>query len=79
MSTPSAIPARDESAGNLTLPPLCAASLRELYAAKQQADMLYTTAQNIALAALGLDYRLNHEVNLDTGIVTVAEPPKEKE
>lgn len=63
----------------LTIPPLCAASLRELYVEQERAKQLYVTAQNIALAALGLDYRLNHEVNLDNGTITVAEPPKEQD
>lgn len=63
----------------IILPPACAKDLRELHAAMKRAETLYVTAQNIALAALGLDYRLHHEVNLDTAVVTVAEPPKEQD
>ena len=63
----------------LPIPPRCGHDLRELHTAMKQAETLYVTAQNIALAALGLDYRLNHHVNLDELTVTVAEPPKEQE
>jgi hypothetical protein len=63
----------------ITLPPLCVQGLRELYAAQQQATLLYETAMNSALTAVGLDHRQNHELNLDVGIITVAEPPKEQD
>jgi hypothetical protein len=62
----------------------CRAGLMTLYqnkeAARTQADVagaVYNAALNSAIAALGLDPQDNHSLDLDTGVLTPAEKPKE--
>lgn len=56
----------------IQLPELSRQGLQALYQQKQQADLLYSTALNSTLAAHGLDPRLQHSFDLDTGIITPA-------
>lgn len=54
----------------LKLPELARVGLLDLYQKAKSAELLYTTALNSAVAALGLDPRHTHQVNLDTGDIT---------
>lgn len=58
----------------MTLPELSRAALLALYRDAKQAELLYTTALNASVAALGLDPREQINVNLDTGEVSPAVP-----
>jgi hypothetical protein len=54
------------------LPEISRAGLADLLQKKVQAERDYATALNSTVAALGLDPRLPHSVNLDTGELTPA-------
>ena len=58
----------------ITLPEPARAGLAALYQQMKQAELLYRTAANAALAALGLDPQANNTLDLDTGIITPAAP-----
>lgn len=61
-----------------TLPPLCRDQLKALHADVQRAQDTLNKAGDVAIAAIGLDPRTKYNIDLDTGLVTVAEPPKEQ-
>lgn len=56
----------------IQLPETSLAGLRTLYQQAAQAKQLYDIALNATVAAVGLDPKGNHQVNLDTGIITPA-------
>lgn len=58
----------------ITLPELSRASLATLYQQAKAAEAKYALALNSTVAALGLDPREKHQLDLDTGIITPAEP-----
>jgi hypothetical protein len=64
----------------IQLPERCRANLMKLYQdkeiAKAQAqgtEAIYNTAVNSAITVLGLDPQDDNELNLDTGVITLAE------
>ena len=56
----------------IQLPEMSRAGLVDLYRAMQQAKREYDIALNATVAAHGLDPRMNHAFNLDTGEITPA-------
>lgn len=57
---------------DVRLPEQARAGLADLFARQEQAKLLYSTALNSALAVVGLDPRLQHHYNVDTGVITPA-------
>lgn len=61
------------------LPEPARAHLLALYLKHKTAEAEYTTAASATLRAFGLDPQDENQINLDTGVVTPAEPPKAAE
>lgn len=62
-----------ESPSTITLPPTCRAGLFDLHLKAKDAKEKYDIAVNSALSALGVDLTKQHELNLDTGVLTLAQ------
>lgn len=62
----------------IKLSPALLTRLRTLNAAKQETARRFTDAAEGALLALELDPNLNHQLNLDTGVLTPAKPDKQE-
>lgn len=57
---------------SIQLPEISRSGLMDLFQKTQQAQRDYSTAVNATVAAHGLDPKLDHQLNLDTGILTPA-------
>lgn len=63
----------------IQLPERCRVSLLELFQKAKIAQREYDIAAGHVLAAFGLNPADANHVNLDTGVITPAEPPKTEE